>query len=72
MDIKKRLKNKPFLVALFAAAMMLLQTILEPIGIDVTLFNETITNIFNAVLAVLIILGVVVDPLTGGISDKEK
>ena len=72
MDIKKRLKNKPFLVSLFAAFMMLLQTILEPIGIDVTLFNETITNIFNAVLAVLIILGVVVDPLTDGISDKEK
>ena len=72
MDIKKRLKNKPFLVALFAAFMMLLQTILEPIGIDVTLFNATITNIFNAVLAVLIILGVVVDPLTDGIGDKEK
>ena len=69
---KVRLQHKPFLVALFAAVLVLVQAVAEPFGFDVTIFNQTATTIFNAILGVLIILGVVVDPTTTGTSDSEQ
>ncbi len=69
---KVRFKNKPFLVALFSAALLLVQQIGSLFGVDTTLYSEQATNIFNAVLYVLIILGVVVDPVTDGLSDSER
>ena len=72
INLKVRLQHKPFLVALFAAILVLVQAIAEPFGVDVTLFNQTATTIFNAVLGVLIILGVVIDPTTEGASDSKQ
>ena len=69
---KVRFKNKPFLVALFSAVLLLVQQIGSLFGIDTTFYSEQATNIFNAVLYVLIILGVVVDPVTDGLSDSER
>ena len=69
---KVRFKNGPFLVALFSAALLLVQQIGSLFGVDTTLYSEQATNIFNAVLYVLIILGVVVDPVTDGLSDSER
>ena len=71
IDLKARMKNKTFLVAMFAAVLMLIEAILEPFGVDVTLLNEAITNVFNAALVLLIIIGVVIDPVTPGIKDKK-
>ena len=45
---------------------------LEPFGIDTTIYNDQAHAIFNAVLAVLVLLGVVVDPTTAGTSDSEQ
>ena len=69
---KVRVQHKSFLVTLFAAVLLLIQAIAEPFGIDTTLFNQTATNIFNAVLVVLGILGIVIDPTTAGTSDSEQ
>ena len=71
IDLKSRMRNKTFLVAMFAAVSMLIQSILEPFGVDVTILNEAITNVFNAALVLLIIIGVVIDPVTPGIKDKK-
>ena len=71
IDLKSRMRNKTFLVAMFAALSMLIQAILEPFGVDVTLLNDAITNVFNAALVLLIIIGVVIDPVTPGIKDKK-
>ena len=71
IDLKSRMRNKTFLVAMFAAVSMLIQSILEPFGVDVTILNEAITNVFNAALVLLIIIGVVIDPATPGIKDKK-
>jgi len=70
-DWKTRFRNKSFLLLLFAAVLAAAREISNVFGYDLTVISEQATNIFNAVLTVLIVLGVVVDPLTEGISDKE-
>ena len=69
---KVRFKNKPFLVALFSAVLLLVQQVGALFGVDTTFFNEQVTNIFNAVLYVLVILGVVIDPTTKDVSDSGQ
>lgn len=71
-DWKTRFTNKTFLVALFSAVLIAAQQIASAFGYDLTLISEQATDIFNAVLTVLIVLGVVVDPLTDGITDKAE
>lgn len=72
MDWKARFKNKTFLVTLFGAVLVLAQLIAEAFGYDITVFNERITLIFNQVLVVLTILGIVVNPTTSGVKDNEQ
>lgn len=68
---KVRLKNKTFLVSLFAALLLFAQTVASTFGVDITVYSENVTEIFNAFLGLLIILGVVVDGSTPGIADKD-
>ena len=69
---KVRLKHKPFLVALFSLVLILVQQVASIFGIDTTIYNEQITNLFNAILSILVLLGVVIDPTTQGVTDSEK
>lgn len=69
---KVRLKHKPFLVGAFALLLLLVQQIGALFGYDTTIYNERVTELFNTVLAFLILLGVVVDPTTPGASDSEQ
>lgn len=71
-DWKTRFRNRTFLVALFSAVLIASQQIATTFGYDLTVVSEQATNVFNAVLTVLIVLGVVVDPLTKGISDNTE
>ncbi|MCM8710554.1 phage holin [Clostridium sp. SYSU_GA19001] len=63
MDIKSRLRNKTFLVSLFSAVLLLCQQL------GVNIFPDNAADIFNTILVILTILGVVIDPTTPGISD---
>jgi len=69
---KVRLKHKPFLVALFSLVLILVQQIASIFGIDTTIYNEQITILFNTILSILVLLGVVIDPTTQGVTDSEK
>lgn len=69
-DWKTRFRNKAFLVSLFSALLIAAQQIASAFGYDLTLISEQVTDSFNAVLTVLVVLGVVVDPLTKGIGDE--
>lgn len=71
-DWKTRFRNKSFLLLLFAAVLAAAREIANVFGYDLTLISEQATNIFNAVLTLLVVLGVVVDPLTKGITDKTE
>ena len=64
MDWNARFKNKAFWVALSSAVILLFQQIGRNI------FPDNIAEIVNTILTIFVILGVVVDPTTGGIADK--
>ena len=66
---KVRFKHKPFLVALFSLMLLLMQQVGSLFGFDTTLFNSQLTDIFNTVLAILVLWGVVTDPTTTGTMD---
>ena len=61
---KSRLTNKTFWVAIVSAIVLLTQQL----GLNI--FPSNWADILNTALTVLIILGIVVDPSTTGISDK--
>lgn len=69
---KVRLQHKPFLVALFAAVLFLVQQVAAIFGVDTTIYNEQATDVFNALLAVLALVGIVIDPTTQGASDSSR
>jgi len=69
---KVRLKHKPFLVAMFSALILLVTQVGNAFGVDTTLFNAEVTNIFNAILGVLVVAGVVIDPTVEGLKDSEQ
>lgn len=62
---KSRFKHKTFWVALASAVILLCQQL----GLDV--FPENAMEIVNTVLLICMILGVVVDTSTPGLSDSE-
>jgi len=63
MDWKARFRNKTFWVALMSAIVVLTQQL----GLDI--FPDNIMEIANTVLMIFVILGVVVNPTTDGITD---
>ena len=63
MNWKARFKNKTFWVALMSAIVVLTQQL----GLDI--FPDNIMEIVNTVLMILVILGVVVNPTTEGVTD---
>ena len=67
-----RLKHKPFLIALFSALLLLIQQVAATIGIDTSIMNEQAMTIFNSVLGILVLLGVVMDPTTSNMGDSEE
>ena len=72
LNWKVRLKNKTFLVSLFALVLILVQQVASVFGIDTTIYNEQATELFNTVLAILVLLGVIVDPTTKGTNDSRR
>lgn len=68
-----RFKHKPFLLALFSLVLLLVQQVGAFFGYDLTSgMSEQLTVILNTVLSILVLVGVVVDPTTRGISDSER
>nr|DAR69202.1 MAG TPA: holin [Caudoviricetes sp.] len=71
---KVRVLNKTFWLTLVPALALLLQTFLSVFGVKIEL-GETIDKLLvfiNALFAVLVIVGIVNDPTTIGISDSSR
>lgn len=69
---KVRFRNKTFLASLFALLLVLAQQIASLFGVDITVYSEQATDIFNTVLTILAIIGVVHDPTTPGVNDSQN
>lgn len=64
IDLKARLRNKAFLVAMISAIALLIQQL----GFK-DLIPENYKDVVNSILSILTMLGIVVDTSTEGISD---
>ena len=69
-----RFRNKKFVLSLAGALILLAEQIAKMLGLHLNLsdFNNNLTDVINAIFAVLVILGVVNDPTTHGIRDRER
>lgn len=65
LDLKARFRNKAFLVALVSAIVLLIQQL----GFK-NLIPSNWLDIVNTVLSILVMLGIVVDTSTPGVSDQ--
>lgn len=69
-----RIKNKAFWVAIIPAMLLLIQAITNVFGytLDLSDLGNKLLDVVNAAFFVLVILGVVADPTTDGISDSKQ
>ena len=69
-----RFKNKNFWLAVIPAVLLLVQTVAAVFGytLDLGDIGNRLIAVVNAVFGVLVVLGVVVDPTTAGISDSKQ
>lgn len=74
INLKVRMKNKAFWLALIPALLILVQVVAGIFGYKIEI--EGVTNqamaAVNALFAVLAILGIVNDPTTAGFSDSDR
>ena len=70
---KVRFKNKPFLVSLFAGVLLLAQQVGGAFGFTMPVeISDQLTTIFNSILGLLVLLGIVVDPTTENVTDSKQ
>ena len=71
---KVRIKNKMFWLALIPAVLLLVQAGCAVFGIELDFgdLQEKLLTVVNALFAVLVILGIVVDPTTEGVRDSKR
>lgn len=69
-----RIKNKNFWLAVIPAVLLLIQTVAAVFGysLDLGEIGNRLIAVVNAVFGVLVVLGVVNDPTTAGISDSKQ
>lgn len=69
-----RIKNKAFWLAVIPAVLLLVQTVAAVFGytLDLGDIGNKLIAVVNAAFSVLVVLGVVVDPTTAGISDSKQ
>lgn len=69
-----RIKNKNFWLAVIPAVLLLVQTVAAVFGysLDFGELGNRLIAVVNAVFGVLVILGVVNDPTTAGMSDSKQ
>lgn len=69
-----RIKNKNFWLAVIPAVLLLAQTVAAVFGytLDLGEIGNRLIAVVNAVFSVLVVLGVVNDPTTAGMSDSNR
>lgn len=71
---KVRIRNKAFWIAVIPAIALVIQAAAAVFGytVDLTTVVGKLQAVVNAVFALLVILGIVMDPTTAGIGDSER
>ena len=72
LNWKVRFKNKVWISSFIATIVTFIYTIFGMFDVAPEVTQNSIMNVVNAVLMVLSLTGVVVDPTTAGINDSER
>lgn len=72
MNWKVRFKNKVWISSFIATIITFIYTILGMFDVAPEVTQNSIMNIINAVLMMLSLTGVIVDPTTAGIGDSNR
>ena len=69
-----RIKNKQFWLSVIPAIALVIQAIAAVFGwtIDFSTLVGKLLTVVDAVFALLVILGIVVDPTTAGVGDSQR
>ena len=69
-----RVKNKAFWVAIIPAVLLVIQAVASVFGytLDFGDLGNKLLAVVNAVFSVFVILGVVTDPTTEGVTDSKQ
>lgn len=67
---KLRLKNKAVLVSLIGAVLVFISSIGQSFGLDLSGLVKNAESIATAIISVLVMVGIVADPTTKGVSDS--
>lgn len=71
MNWKLRFKNKPTLVAIVGACLLLVKQVTELFGLDLSAQLEQIADILGTIILLLVTVGIINDPTTEGVNDTE-
>lgn len=71
---KVRIANKQFWLQIIPAIVLLIQAVANVFGyaLDLSDIGNKLIEVVNAVFSILVIVGVVTDPTTKGVSDSEQ
>ena len=71
---KVRIKNKQFWISVIPAVALVVQAVAAVFGynLDFSTIVGKILAVVDAVFALLVILGIVVDPTTAGVGDSKR
>lgn len=71
---KVRIKNKTFWLTIIPAVLLLVQVVAAVFGytLDLGELGDRLLDVVNAVFTVLVILGIVTDPTTAGVTDSKQ
>ena len=72
INCKERLKQPSFWIATIPVVITFVYSVLALIGIAPSITQDTVQNLFLALVAVLAQFGIVVDPTTKGVSDSDR
>lgn len=69
-----RIKNKNFWLSIIPTVLLLVQVVAAVFGFTLNLgdLGNRLLDVVNAAFSVLVLLGVVTDPTTAGISDSKQ
>lgn len=70
--MKKRFRNKTFVVSLALAVVTFINQMIRLFGYEPLISEDLAGNLINVVATVLMMLGIIIDPTTSGITDGEN
>ena len=72
INLKLRLQNKTTLIAIIGVLVALVYQILGLLGIVVSISQNDLLNVLYTLVNALVLLGVIIDPTTKGVSDSTQ